>query len=73
MELLSDERMAGRQRFGFKLTTERDAEWTAGGLNAILEINLVPSHGGKGQLRTFCCIQWESERHSGREEPSGPV
>ncbi len=32
-------------------------EWTAGDLNAILENNLVPSHGGKGQLRTFCCIQ----------------
>jgi hypothetical protein len=36
-------------------------EWTAGELNAILENNLVPSHGGKGQLRTFCCIQWECE------------
>ena len=42
------------------------AEWTAGELNAILENNLVPSHGGKGQLRTFCCIQWECERYSGR-------
>ena len=41
-------------------------EWTAGELNAILENNLVPSHGGKGQLRTFCCIQWECERYSGR-------
>ncbi len=41
-------------------------EWTAGELNAILENNLVPSHGGKGQLRTFCCIQWEWECYSGR-------
>jgi hypothetical protein len=40
--------------------------WTAGGLNAILENNLVPSHGGKGQLQTFCCIQWECELYSGR-------
>jgi hypothetical protein len=35
-------------------------------LNAILENNLVTSHGGKGQLRTFCCIQWECELYSGR-------
>jgi hypothetical protein len=41
-------------------------EWTAGELNAILENNLVPSQGGKGQLRTFCCIQWECEHYSGR-------
>ena len=33
-------------------------EWTAGELDAILENNLVLSQGGKGQLRTFCCIQW---------------
>ena len=44
----------------------RDVEWTAGELNAILENNLVPSHGGKGQLRTFGCIQWECELYSGR-------
>ncbi len=44
----------------------RDVEWTAGELNAILENNLVPSHGGKGQLRTFCCIEWECELYSGR-------
>ncbi len=37
-------------------------KWTAGELNVILENNLVPSHGGKDQLRTFCCIQWECER-----------
>ncbi len=41
-----------------------DAEWNV--LNAILENNLVPSHGGKGQLRTFCCNQWECELYSGR-------
>ncbi len=41
-------------------------EWTAGELNVILQNNLVPSHGCKGQLRTFCCIQWECERYSGR-------
>jgi hypothetical protein len=41
-------------------------EWTAGELNAILENNLVLSQGGKGQLRTFCCIQWECECYSGR-------
>jgi hypothetical protein len=35
-------------------------------LNAILENNLVPSHNGKGQLRTFGCIQWECELYSGR-------
>jgi hypothetical protein len=90
MELLSDERMAGRQHFGFKLSTNADGdrvlggdangsvsfelcippkrglEWTVGELNAILESNLVPNHNGKGQLRTFCCIQWECELYSGR-------
>ena len=42
--------------------------WTAGlgELNAILENNLVPSHNGRGQLRTFGCIQWECELYSGR-------
>ncbi len=40
-------------------------EWTAGELNAILENKLVLSQGGKGQLRTFCCIQWECECYSG--------
>jgi hypothetical protein len=45
-----------------------DVEWTAGELNAILENNLVPSHGGKGQLRTFGCIQWECELYSGRRK-----
>ena len=44
----------------------QDMEWTAGELNAILENNLVPSHHGKGQLRTFGCIQWECELYSGR-------
>jgi hypothetical protein len=28
-------------------------------LNAILENNLVPSHGGKGQLRILGCIEWD--------------
>jgi hypothetical protein len=41
-------------------------EWTAGEFNAILENNLVLSQGGKGQLWTFCCIQWECECYSGR-------
>ncbi len=27
----------------------------------MLENNLVPSHNGKGQLWTFCCIQWQGE------------
>jgi hypothetical protein len=49
-----------------QIPPKRDVEWTAGELNAILENNLVPSHGGKGQLRTFCCIQWECELYSGR-------
>ena len=40
-----------------------------GELNAILENNLVPSHGGKGQLRTFCCIQWECELYSAGGRP----
>ena len=40
-----------------QIPPKRDVEWTAGELNAILENNLVPSHGGKGQLRTFCCIE----------------
>jgi hypothetical protein len=40
-----------------QIPPKRDVEWTAGELNAILENNLVPSHGGKGQLRTFGCIQ----------------
>jgi hypothetical protein len=49
-----------------QIPPKRDVEWTAGELNAILENNLVPSHGGKGQLRTFGCIQWECELYSGR-------
>jgi hypothetical protein len=31
-----------------EIPPKRDVEWTAGELNAILENNLVPSHGGKG-------------------------
>ncbi len=58
------------ENFGQELgiPPKSDGEWTAGELNAILENNLVPSHGGKGQLRTFkfCCIQWECELYSGR-------
>ena len=49
-----------------QIPPKRNLEWTAGELNAILENNLVPSHNGKGQLRTFCCIQWECELYSGR-------
>jgi hypothetical protein len=49
-----------------QIPPKRDLEWTAGKLNAILENNLVPSHSGKGQLRTFGCIQWECEHYSGR-------
>ncbi len=56
------------ENFGQELSipSKCDAEWTAGELNAILENNLVPSHGGKGQLRAFCCIQWECELYSRR-------
>ena len=56
------------ENFGHELQIppKRDLKWTAGELNAILENNLVPSHGGKGQLRTFGCIQWECELYSGR-------
>jgi len=35
-----------------------------GELNAILDNNLVP--GTHGHLRTFGCIQWESELFNGR-------
>ncbi len=54
--------------FGQELQTtpKRDLEWTVGELNAFLENNLVPSHGGKGQLLTLCCIQREWELYSGR-------
>ena len=45
---------------------KRDREWSVGELNAILADNLVPNQGGKGQLRTFGCIQWECELYSGR-------
>lgn len=38
--------------------------WTVGELNTILENNLVP--GSKGHLRTFGCIEWESELFNGR-------
>jgi hypothetical protein len=38
--------------------------WTVGELNAILDNNLVP--GTRGHLRTFGCIQWESELFNGR-------
>ncbi len=56
------------ENFGQELCIppKRGLEWTAGELNAILESNLVPNHNGKGQLRTFCCIQWECEICSGR-------
>jgi hypothetical protein len=56
------------QNFGQRLQIppKRNLEWTAAGLNAILENNLVPSHNGKGQLRTFGGIQWECELYSGR-------
>ena len=49
-----------------QIPPKRNLEWTAAELNAILENNLVPSHNGKGQLRTFGCIQWECELYSGR-------
>jgi hypothetical protein len=42
---------------GIRYTPSAMLERTAGELNAILENNLVPSNGGKGQLRTFGCIQ----------------
>jgi hypothetical protein len=45
-------------------------EWTVGEWNVILENNLVPSQNGRGQLRTFCCIQWEWELYSGRPKAS---
>jgi hypothetical protein len=56
------------ENFGqqLQIPPKRNLEWTAGELNAILENNLVPSHNGKGQLRTFGCIQWECELYSGR-------
>ena len=56
------------ENFGqeLQIPPKQDVKWTAGELNAILENNLVPSHGGKGQLRTFGCIQWECELYSGR-------
>ena len=56
------------ENFGqeLRIPPKRDLEWTAGELNAILENNLFPSQGGQGQLRTFCCIQWECELYSGR-------
>ena len=38
--------------------------WTVGELNAILDNNLVP--GTHCHLRTFGCIQWESELFNGR-------
>ena len=55
------------ENFGQELLIppKRDLKWSAGELNAILENNLVPNHGGKGQLRTFGCIQWECELYSG--------
>ncbi len=56
------------ENFGqeLQIPPKRDVEWTAGGLKAILENNLFPSHGGKGQVRTFCCIEWGCELYSGR-------
>ena len=56
------------ENFGqqLQIPPKRNLGWTAGELNAILENNLVPSHNGKGQLRTFGCIQWECELYSGR-------
>ena len=42
-----------------RIPPKREQEWTVGELNGILENNLVPNHGGKGQLQTFGCIQWE--------------
>ena len=56
------------EKFGqeLQIPSKWDVEWTAGELNAILENNLVPSNGGKGQCRTFGCSQWECELYSGR-------
>jgi hypothetical protein len=56
------------ENFGQELCIppKQGLEWTVEELNAILENNLVPSHNGRGQLRTFCCIQWECELYSGR-------
>jgi hypothetical protein len=56
------------ENFGQELCIppKQGLEWTVGGLNTILENSLVPSHHGRGQLRTFCCIQWECEIYSGR-------
>jgi hypothetical protein len=49
-----------------QIPPKRNLEWTAGELNAIQENNPIPSHNGKGQLRTFSCIQWECALYSGR-------
>ncbi len=56
------------ENFGQELCIPRKIglEWTVGELNANLENNLVFTHNGRGQLRTFCCIQWECELYSGR-------
>ncbi len=42
---------------GAVYTPKQGLEWTVGELKAILENNLVPSHNGRGQLKTFC---WSS-------------
>jgi hypothetical protein len=48
------------ENFGqqLQIPPKRNLEWTAGELNAILENNLLPSHNGKGQLRSPDVMIW---------------
>ena len=46
------------------IPAKRGALWTADELNAIITGNLVG--GPHGHLRTFGCIQWESDLFNGR-------
>jgi hypothetical protein len=67
---------------------KRDLEWTTGESNAVLDNNLVPSHDGKGRLRSRSDLLLRRVGHcgsarftadaprpinlKGQEEPSGP-
>ncbi len=72
MELLSDERMAGHQHFGFKLSTDANGDRVFGGdANGSLTFELAQIRAGPGQFRfpSFCTSMPRTSRTG---PPSGP-
>ena len=57
------------ESYGFILgipSKQNRSKWNSEELNTILMHNLVMPRHGKGHLRTFGCIQWESDWFNGR-------